>query len=121
MNTFQLAALRNPVLPHTIGGGGGATADQGGTALGSLISGIVGALFIAGFLLAFFYLITGGISWISAGGDKTKLESARDNITNAIVGIIIVGAAWALTSLVAGFFGFDLTKLPIPAVGTIGN
>lgn len=117
MQTMTLAALSNPVLPNAIGGGSGATTAQGGSALGALISSIVGALFIAGFLLAFFYLMTGGISWISAGGDKTKLESARDNITNAIIGIIIVGASWALTSLVAGFFGFDLTKLPIPSVG----
>lgn len=109
-----LAALTNPVIPKTIGSG---DYTQGGSVLGSLISSLVGALFIAGFLLAFFYLITGGISWISAGGDKTKLESARDNITNAIIGIIIVGAAFALTTLVAGFFGLDLKTLPIPSVG----
>lgn len=113
-NHKLLAALTNPVLPNAIGGGG---YQSGGKALGSLISSLVGALFIAGFLLSFVYLIMGGISWISAGGDKTKLEAARDNITNSIIGIIIVGAAFALTSLVASFFGFDINSLPIPTVG----
>lgn len=117
MNPKLLAALTNPVLPNTIGGGSGASYQQGGKALGSLISGLVGALFIAGFLLAFFFLITGGITWISAGGDKAKLEAARDRITNSIIGIIVVGASFALTALVAGFFGFELNTLPIPTVG----
>lgn len=114
MYNHTLAALTNPVIPKSIGSG---EYTNGGSVLGSLISSIVGALFIAGFLLAFFYLIVGGVSWISAGGDKTKLESARDNITNAIIGIIIVGASWALASLMASFFGMDLTHLPIPTVG----
>ena len=49
----SIAALTNPVLPSAIGSG---QYQSGGSALGSLISSIVGALFIAGFLLAFFYL-----------------------------------------------------------------
>jgi hypothetical protein len=56
MTTHTLAALTNPVLPNIIGGGG---YQSGGKALGSLISSLVGALFIAGFLLSFVYLITG--------------------------------------------------------------
>jgi hypothetical protein len=116
MTTF-LAQLRNPVLPPSIGGAKGTTADVGGTALGSIISGLVGALFIAGFLLAFITLIMGGITWISAGGDKTKLEASRNQITNAVIGVVIVGAAYALTSLMAAFFGFKLDTLPIPTVG----
>ena len=108
-----LAQVKNPVLPSVIGGG---DYTGGGSALGSLISGLVGALFIAGFLLAFFMLLQGGIKWITAGGDKTKLESARDQITNSIVGVIVVGAAFALTALVANFFGLEITRLQIPSI-----
>lgn len=112
-----LAQLRNPVLPPSIGGAKGATEKTGGTAFGSIIGGIVGMLFIAGFLLAFLTLLMGALNWITAGGDKTKLESARNQITNAIVGVIIVGSAYAITSLLANFFGFKLESLPIPTVG----
>ena len=112
-----LAQLHNPVLPDVIGGGKSPNVDKGGAGLGSLISGLVGALFIAGFLLAFFFLLQGGILWITSGGDKTKLEKSRDMITNSVIGIIIVGAAYALTTILAQFFGLDLTTLPIPAVG----
>jgi len=111
-----LAQIRNPVLPASIGGGNNPNVSGGGKALGGLISNLVGALFIAGFLLAFMELLLGGISWITAGGDKQKLELARDKITNSIIGIIIVGAAYALTSLVAKFFGLDLASLAIPSI-----
>jgi len=111
-----LAQINNPVLPAGIGGGKNANPNSGGAALGQLISNLVGALFIAGFLLAFMELLLGGISWITAGGDKQKLETARDKITNAIIGIIIVGAAYALTSLVARFFGLDLASLSVPTI-----
>jgi hypothetical protein len=108
-----LAQIKNPVLPPSIGAG---TTDAGGTALGKLVSGLVGALFVAGFLLAVVFLLMGGITWITSGGDKTKLEKARDEITNSIMGIVVVAAAWAVSILVANFFGFDLTKLPIPTI-----
>lgn len=112
-----IAQLRNPVLPPLLGGSENPDYTTGGTALGKLIGGIVGALFIAGFLLAFLTLLMGGLNWITAGGDKTKLEEARNQITNAIIGIIIVGAAFAIATLLAKFFGFNLETLPIPVVG----
>jgi hypothetical protein len=115
--TSLLAQLRNPVLPPSIGGSKGTDQNVGGGALGSIISGLVGALFVAGFLLAFVNLIMGGLNWTTASGDKAKLEAARAQITNAIMGIIIVGAAYAITSLLANFFGFSLDTLPIPTVG----
>jgi hypothetical protein len=116
MNSQLLAQIRNPVLPNIIGGGSNPDYRQGGAALGTLISNLVGALFIAGFLLAFVFLLMGGVKWITSSGDKTKLEAARDEITNAIMGIVVVGAAWALTTIVGQFFGLDITSLPIPSI-----
>jgi hypothetical protein len=109
-----IAQLRNPVLPPGLGGGTNPDPNSGGKAIGQLVSNLVGALFIAAFLLTFITLIMGGISWITAGGDKQKLENARNQITHAIVGLIIVAAAFAISSLVARFFGLDLTNLTIP-------
>ena len=116
MKIPYLAQLRNPVLPDILGGGVKPDYTKGGSSLGALISNLVGALFIAGFLLAFVYLLVGGIGWITSGGDKTKLESARNQITNALVGIIVVGSAYALAKLVALFFGLNINSLPIPTV-----
>jgi hypothetical protein len=76
--------------------------------LGQLISALVGTLLIISALLAFFYLILGGIQWITSGGDKTSMEAARNKITHAIVGLIIVGAAWAIMILVQNFLGVTI-------------
>ncbi len=113
--THVLAQIVNPVLPSSIGGKG-SSGDQGGTALGLLVSNVVGGLFIAGFLLALVFLVMGGFTWITSGGDKTKLEKARDEITNSLIGIVVVAAAWAIATLVAKFFGMDLSHLPIPSI-----
>jgi hypothetical protein len=61
-------------------------------------------MLIAG-LLVLFYLIMGGIEWITSGGDKGKTESARNKITAAVIGIIILAAAFAILQLVLTFLG----------------
>ncbi len=76
--------------------------------LGKLISATTGALMIVAALLAFIYLILGGIQWISSGGDKAGMEAARNKITHAIVGLVIVGAAWAIMTLVQNFLGVEI-------------
>lgn len=82
--------------------------------LGTLISnGITVALSISG-LLAFAFLIWGGIQWITSGGDKAQYEAARNRITYALVGLAIVAAAWAVMKLIGNFFGLDLTNLKVP-------
>lgn len=78
------------------------------TDVGQLISAAVGLLLILAALLAFFYLILGGIQWITSGGDKAGMEAARNKITHAIVGLIIVGAAWAIMLLVQNFLGVSI-------------
>ena len=109
------AQLCNPALPPKLGGCG-VSADQGGKTIGSLISGLVGAIFIFAFILTFVYLLMGGIQWITSGGDKTAMEGARNKITHAIIGLIIVGAGFAIFSLIAGFFGLTLPNLKLPTV-----
>ena len=78
------------------------------TDVGVLISAAVGMLMILAALMAFFYLILGGIQWITSGGDKAGMEAARNKITHAIVGLIIVGAAWAIMTLVQNFLGVSI-------------
>ncbi|MFZ2025549.1 MAG: hypothetical protein WAV51_04690 [Microgenomates group bacterium] len=78
------------------------------TDVGQLISAAVGTILILAALLAFIFLILGGIQWITSGGDKAAMEAARNKITHAIVGLIIVGAAWAIMMLVQNFLGVSI-------------
>ncbi len=108
----MLAELRNPVLPESLGAG---SVDKGGSIIGKLVSSVVGLLFLFAFLLTLLYLIMGGLQWLTSGGDKASLEQARNKVTNAIVGLIIVAAAYAIFTLVGQFLGLDITALKIPS------
>jgi len=78
------------------------------TEIGTLISAVVGTLLIVAALITFVYLILGGIQWITSGGDKAAMEAARNKITHAIVGLVIVGSAWAIMALVQNFLGISV-------------
>ena len=108
-----LAQLTNPVIPPIIGEG---AKEQGGIALGLLLTRLISAMFLFAFIMAFFYLITGAMHWITSAGDKTKLEEARNRITHSIIGIIVVAATWAIMTLTGQFVGMDFEKLPIPTI-----
>jgi len=71
----------------------------------SLLSAIIGFLLVVASLWAFFQLIQAGILWISSEGDKTKIETARHRITDAIMGLFIVFASWAVFLLILQFLG----------------
>lgn len=73
-----------------------------------LVSSIASLALILAALLAFLYLIWGGISWITSGGDKAKTEEARNRITAALVGLVLVAASWAIIALVQEFIGINI-------------
>jgi hypothetical protein len=74
--------------------------------MGSFINGVLSFVMVIAALLVLFYLIWGGIEWITSGGDKGKTESARNKITAAVIGIIILAASFAILQLVLTFLGF---------------
>ena len=97
------------------------TSGLAGQLTGITISGIISALISLIIIIAaiafFFILIIGGIRWIMSGGDKANTEAARNQITAALVGLVIVFAAWAILQLIDAFFGTNiLGGLEIPTV-----
>ena len=82
------------------------------TDIGQLINRALNFILVFAALLVFAYLIWGGIEWITSGGDKSKTESARNRITAAIIGLIVLAASWAILMLVLNFLGAgDLNSL----------
>lgn len=86
---------------------------------GALITGVLDFVIIIAALLVFIYLIWGGIEWITSGGDKGKTEDARNKITSAIIGLIILAASWAILTVVLNFLGYtnlqDVFNQNLPA------
>lgn len=85
------------------------------------IPGIISALITLGLVVAaivfFFMLVIGGIRWIMSGGDKGQTEAARNQITAALIGLVIVFSAWAIAQLLGTFFGINIFTLEIPTIG----
>ena len=84
---------------------------------GGIVSGVITLAFILAAIIAFAFLVFGGITWITSGGDKAKTESARNMITAALVGLLIVFAAWAILSLIQIFFGVSIFNFTLPTIG----
>lgn len=99
--------------------GGGSTTIQtpNGVPMGSLYGGGRAllqnglTLFLVGVaILALFIFIWGGIGWITSGGDKTKVQNARNKMLYSIIGLIIAFLAFFIVSLIGTLFGVDFFK-----------
>ena len=80
--------------------------------LGTVVSALLNIIFLLATFLAFFWLVWGAIQYISAGGDKEKLQQARARIIWAIVGLFVVFAAFLVAQYGAEIFGLK-GKTPI--------
>lgn len=76
--------------------------------LGGIIQSILMIAYFAAGVFFIFQLVVGGIAWTSSGGDPKALDAARGRITNAIVGLVIVAAALAITLLITSIFGINI-------------
>jgi len=101
MTLLAQKGIDNPVITNLVGK---TEADAPGI-LGKLFSGIIAFLLVIGTIWAFFQLLLGGINWISSSGDKGKLEAAQQKIIQAIIGLGIIFASWAVFIAVLSFLG----------------
>ena len=89
-----------------------------GFKIGDFVSSGIGLILIVVAVVFFFILVIGGLKWITSGGDEKKVAAARAQITNALIGLAIVFASWAIISLIGTLTGFSLTNLTIKKIGT---
>jgi len=112
--TPVIAAIKNPVIGTL--GNDAAKAASGATFLGYFVS-LWRAMISIGSIMVLVYFAWGAIDWITSGGDKGKVDTARTKITNAIIGIIILVSSFTIVGFISNlFFGsdFNLLKLTFP-------
>jgi len=75
------------------------TAATSGKSIGDLISKILEIFIpIAGFILLF-YLIWASYQYMTSGGDPKGMQTARNNITYALIGFILIISAYYVAQL----------------------
>ncbi len=67
-----------------------------GVVVGTIIKAFLGLLGLIFVIL----MIIAGFNWMTAGGDEDKINKAKDTIRAAVIGLIIVVAAYAITYFV---------------------
>ena len=114
----NLLAYGNTMLAETINlkPTGGLAGSLTGLTINSIVGGGLKLILIVAALAFFFILVMGGVNWIISGGDKAKTEGARNQITAALVGLVIFFSAWAIAQLLASFFGIEIFNLTIDPI-----
>lgn len=74
----------------------------------SVVRNAIRFVLLVAFVLAFVFLIIGGIRWITAGGDEKAVSGARGMITAALIGLVVVLVSYALIVLVETFFNVTI-------------
>ncbi|OGV97159.1 hypothetical protein A2W24_00435 [Microgenomates group bacterium RBG_16_45_19] len=83
-----------------------------------LLTMVVGFLTIVAGLAFLIYFIIGGLGWVTAGGDKGKVEKAQSMMTNGVIGMIVVVAAYGITWIVGQVLGIDILN-PAELLGNL--
>ena len=89
--------------------------------LGDFVVNLFQVALIMGSIMTFFYLIWGGIQWITSGGNQEAAKGAKEKITDAVTGLALLAAVWVIWRLIVYFLGITTSvrgpvnlKLPQP-------
>ncbi len=89
--------------------------------LGSIIARVIQVAL--GLLSIIFLALTlvAGFRWMTAGGNEEEIKKAQSSIRSALIGLIIVLAAWGIVYFVFTYLPFNGGTLSGPQGGTSGG
>lgn len=99
---------------YGVGGGGSASRFTG------IITKVIGILTLVAGIWFIFLLISGGIQWMSSGGDKGKLAAARSSMVSGGIGLAIVIAALFIAEIFGGILGLPDILNPAGLIVNLG-
>lgn len=62
------------------------------------------AVMLAG-VVALFFIIYAGVKYIRSGGEQEKVKSARETLTYAIIGLVVVFLSFGIVRIIAEITG----------------
>lgn len=78
--------------------------------IGGILGAALNVVFWVGIALTIIFLIIGGIKYMTSGGDETKVGLARAQVTNAVIGFVIVVGAFTVKYIIRNLLG--VTGIP---------
>lgn len=95
---FSIAASSDAATSVTAGSGVIKLPAEGQFA--EFIKRLFPAILTTAAILAVVMIIIAGFQWVTAYGNTSKIEDARDRIFNAIIGLILAFAAWLILNTI---------------------
>lgn len=88
------------LLQETGGEAGFEVRDDGQSQLTAFIGRIINVMLSVLGVIFFVLLIYGGFLWMTSAGNDEKVKKAKTLITDAVIGLIVILAAYAISSFV---------------------
>lgn len=79
-----------------------------------ILSNSIGVMTIIAFIWFMFVLFIGAIGLIGAGGDKQRTQNSQKQITNGLIGLVIVISAIFFIKIIGVLFGIDFLNIAEP-------
>ncbi len=79
-----------------------------GTTMERIFSTLLGLFTVVAGLMLIIYFVLGAMGWLTAGGDQEKLKKAQQQITNAVMGLILVVAAYSVIFALGKVLGLEI-------------
>lgn len=83
------------------------------------LSRLIGILTVIAGIWFIFNFIAGALSFLSAGGSEEGIKKATARITQSLIGLVVVVAAYAIISLLGALLGFEILN-PQDIINKIG-
>lgn len=81
------------------------------TTVAKVVANSITLILIIAVVITLISLIWGGIQWITSGGDKAKLASARSRLTFAIIGLLVALGSFFIVGAIGYLFKANLFKI----------
>ena len=78
----------------------------GAAGISKFLSNLITLIYSLAAVVLIFMLLWGAFDWLTSGGEKEKVEAARNRITYALIGMILFAVAFAVIQLLGTFTGF---------------
>ncbi|MCE7897737.1 MAG: hypothetical protein DPW11_02465 [bacterium] len=84
--------------------------DGSTSAVEKLISNTLVVLTVIAGIAFVLYFLLGGLNWITAGGDKGKIDKAKGMMTGGAIGLIIIVLSYSITWIVSAALGLNILE-----------
>lgn len=100
----EMSKINNPALS-------GFGKGEGADIIAQMIANSLKIAFSVAGLILLAMLLWGGISWMTAGGDKEALATAQKRVSSALIGFVIFMSVFAIINFIAPVLGLDFLQI----------